>query len=310
MRQFIFFTALFWGLLPAMAVAQQNCAAPPYVQPNCAAPSYSPPAQTPTAPARNFLRPPGTGQAMGESNSIGVRGPMLHIPEMKIGLPMLELPSFARLRRDAEMIFDNSRGPLVSGEVQEFGSMGEPPVTPAAAPVAPSCVAPAPAAAPACAAPGAPVGENAVETIHDKLARLDRLEREIAFLRAACTRDTGALPANSRQTSQPDSVQTAPSTNSSKGGSINSAAAARGLRPVSRGSCPMSQSEVIQARHQDAVEQEDPDKNKDVDIAPSRPERDVAEVAYQVPSSALPVAATNYQGSLAGKLASKLRLRK
>ena len=225
MRRIVLFTAA-CGLLPSIAAAQQ-CAAPSYA-PQCAAPAMAAPAPA-TAPPRNFVRAPATGQAAGESNSIGLRGFTLHIPEMRIGLPTLELPSLMRFRREAEMIFDHTRGPLVNGDVLDFGNLpanAAPAVAPAVAPAfAPTCIP----QSPACAAPGV-LGKTdaANETIEARMARLEGLERELASLRQQMA-----------QVATPGS---------------NGAGKRAGMSTVT-GSRPVSRPVITQARHQDAEEQ-------------------------------------------------------
>ncbi len=294
MRRLVFFTAA-CGLLPSIAAAQQ-CAAPCYTTPQCAAPAMAAPAVAPaTAPARNFLRAPGTGQTAGESNSIGLRGITLHVPEMRIGLPTLELPSLMRFRREAEMIFDHARGPLVNGDLLDFGNLpasAAPAVAPAtAAPV--NCM-PLP---PACAAPGC-LGrtEPANETMEARIARLDGLERELAALRAACTRDVAALNAAQQATTG----QATGNAGARKPTGSPSAASISGSRPVSR-------SNVTQVRHQEAVE------SQERYIIPAQTDRNEAEQPQPVQNSGLssPVeSAAKSEGVTLSKLTSKLRLRK
>ena len=74
-----------------------SCQPPPSAPPAAAPPS------APAAPPGMFVAPPQTGTVMGERNSIMLHGPALHMPEFRIGLPSLELPSFQRMRQEARM---------------------------------------------------------------------------------------------------------------------------------------------------------------------------------------------------------------
>lgn len=302
MRRIAFLTAA-CGLLPSMAAAQQ-CAAPCYT-PQCVAPPMAAPAAAPaTAPLRNFLRAPGTGQTAGESNSIGLRLPTLHIPETRIGLPTIELPSLMRFRREAEMVFDHARGPLVSGDLQEFGNL---PANAAPASAAPAMPAPAsafPAApanclpqAPACAAPGFyGKADSANESMESRIARLEGLERELASLRAACARDVAALNA-AQQAGQ--SSGTGRTGNAGAGKPTGApTAAVNGSRPVNR-------SNVTQVRHQEAVE------SQERYIIPAQGERNDREQPGANGGLSSPVESMGKsEGVTLSKLTGKLRLRK
>uniref|UniRef100_A0A7C2PI04 Uncharacterized protein n=1 Tax=Schlesneria paludicola TaxID=360056 RepID=A0A7C2PI04_9PLAN len=107
----------------------------------------------------------------------------IHIPEMRIALPTVEFPSPIKFRREAEMIFDQIRGPLSAAPVQEFGNLPEqpnvaPPYVPQPAPPSAPCVPPA------CTAPaGCTVGDVNPQ-LEATLARLERMEQELAALRA------------------------------------------------------------------------------------------------------------------------------
>lgn len=110
---------------PAAGLAA-DCAPQPgcQVPSTCTPPVYCCPPQERSAPRQappgNYVRGPSTGEAIGESNSIGIRGLGIRIPEMNIRLPTIELPSFVSIRREAEMVFDAGRGPFVEGEPAEF----------------------------------------------------------------------------------------------------------------------------------------------------------------------------------------------
>jgi len=66
------------------------------------------------------VRGPATGEARGESNSLGIKGLRVRFPEINLQLPSIELPSLYSIRRDAEMEFDGTRGPYVQGQPAEF----------------------------------------------------------------------------------------------------------------------------------------------------------------------------------------------
>lgn len=116
---------------PAKAPAQSPAQAP------AAAPAAAGPAM--------FAAPPAGGQIAGESNSVGIRGFELHIPETRLAMPTLQLPCLVRFRRNPEMQVDGGRAPLVAGAAAMYGQI------PAVAGAAPSSQAPAqaPASAPA-----------------------------------------------------------------------------------------------------------------------------------------------------------------
>lgn len=298
MRRLAFLTAA-CGLLPAIAAAQQ-CAAPCYTSPQCAAPATAAPAVA--APARNFLRAPGTGQTAGESNSIGLRGITLHIPEMRIGLPTLELPSLMRFRREAEMVFDHARGPLVNGDILDFGNL---PATGAPAAPAPATAAPAPVncipQSPACAAPGLYSKlDSANETMEVRMARLEGLERELTSLRASCARDVVALTAANQTAQSSGSGRVAGSAGGGKPSSGPSGATVSGSRPVSR-------SNVTQVRHQEPLE------SQEHYIIPAQSDHNAGELTPPLSNSGLstPVESAAKPESVAlSKFASKLRLRR
>lgn len=175
----------------ASTLAAQECAVPqPYCPPQACAPR---PAAAPAAAAapvplaliERFIRGPAPGTATGESNSIGIRGPALHIPEMRIALPHLELPSLYQIRHDATKIFDTTRSPLVGDAALELDNVG---AAPAAAPAeAAPAAAPAycpPYCPPACAAPMQCTSlEDQLKQLNQRLARLDALERELAAMK-------------------------------------------------------------------------------------------------------------------------------
>ena len=62
-----------------------------------------------------FGTPTPAGTVAGASSSIGLRGLEIHLPELKLALPTITLPSLIRFRRDPELYVDSSRAPLIQG---------------------------------------------------------------------------------------------------------------------------------------------------------------------------------------------------
>ncbi len=173
------------GMTPGVLLAQQcapKCDAP-YPCRTCTPKDNAAPADTP-GPG-NYLRGPGTGQAAGESRSFGIRGPALHIPEMRIALPTIEFPSPVRFKRGAEMIFDQVRGPHSFAAVQDYGNLPE---DDNAAPADskddnPAPVPPAPYYCPPACDPS--IYGATTQRLEATLARMEAMERELEVLRAA-----------------------------------------------------------------------------------------------------------------------------
>jgi hypothetical protein len=121
MCRFLYVIALGSLLTPVIAQdAGHGCNQPV----NCARPKREP-RQTEAAPAPTpegtFVTGPASGDVAGESSSLGIRFGTLRIPEIAIPLPTIQLPSFVRYRRDAEMHTEAARAPFVYGPVTEFG---------------------------------------------------------------------------------------------------------------------------------------------------------------------------------------------
>ena len=108
-----------------------------------------------------FAAPAPAGEITGESHSVGLRGFALTMPELRLELPTLHLPSMVRSRRNPEMRVDGGRAPMVSGAPAAYGQLAnagfvqsanagfaQTQAAPAAAP-ARTAPAAAPAAAPA-----------------------------------------------------------------------------------------------------------------------------------------------------------------
>lgn len=121
MRRFLCVIALGSLLSPVLAQdAGQGCNQPV----NCARPKRDrrqPEAAPAPTPEGTFVTGPASGDVAGESSSLGIRFGTLRIPEIAIPLPTIQLPSFVRYRRDAEMHTEAARAPFVYGPVTEFG---------------------------------------------------------------------------------------------------------------------------------------------------------------------------------------------
>ncbi len=102
-------------------------------------PTGAPPA---TAPGM-YAQPPATGAFEGESSGIGVRGPVIQFPEVKLQLPTLHMPSLFKIKRGAQLNLDSGTAPFVTGAPAPFGMLA---------------TAPAPMGPPAGYAPQAPTG--------------------------------------------------------------------------------------------------------------------------------------------------------
>jgi hypothetical protein len=79
-------------------------------------------------PQGAYVAPPRSGAAVGESGSVGVRGPALHFPALTLRLPTLELPSLVRYRHQARMEMEAATAPFVgfpAAPVAGGGSHGE-----------------------------------------------------------------------------------------------------------------------------------------------------------------------------------------
>lgn len=185
------------SLSPALGFAQQ-CDAPAICAPAVCAPQCSTPQlnSAPAQPNGNFTRGPATGQRAGASRSLGIRGPALHIPEVRIALPTLEFPSPVRFVRDAEMLFDPNRGAFSSAAVQDFGTIendglknaapqGNNNLNPAGST---PCYMPKTYCPPACAVPAGHSADTADLRLEATLVRLEALEAELANLRSVAAR--------------------------------------------------------------------------------------------------------------------------
>lgn len=70
-----------------------------------------------------FAVPQAAGEQIGESGSVGIRGLELRLPEMRLALPEIRLPSYYRIRHGAEMRVAESRAPFVLGQAATYGMM-------------------------------------------------------------------------------------------------------------------------------------------------------------------------------------------
>ncbi|MDQ3332377.1 MAG: hypothetical protein M3552_17290 [Planctomycetota bacterium] len=71
----------------------------------------------------SYAMPQAVGEQIGESGGLGIRGLELRVPEMKIALPELRLPSCFRIRHEAEMRVAEGRAPFVRGEAATYGQI-------------------------------------------------------------------------------------------------------------------------------------------------------------------------------------------
>jgi hypothetical protein len=132
------------------------------------------PAQAAAAPlVGSYVAPPPVGEMSGEGRSVGVRGLGIRIPEIRLELPTVQLPSLVKYRRGPEMHVDSARAPFVAQPAAPFGFIagGIPvPGQPAAA-AASRAPSDAPAATPR---PSAPTCTPTHCTSEDKIRQLRR----------------------------------------------------------------------------------------------------------------------------------------
>lgn len=156
--------SVFWGLV-AVAVVESAvtpasagwftrgtknkpaCTEPEQCVTTPVAPPSAPPVAAPSPPAAAIYQTPqATADISGSSQSVGIRGFGLRIPESNFQLPTIQLPSIVRYQRGSEAHFESARAPQISGmaAVPSQISLGGPaiPVAPPSAPAAPSQVLP------------------------------------------------------------------------------------------------------------------------------------------------------------------------
>lgn len=175
------------------AVYAQRCDAPGCT--SCGAAPRS--TQAPRSAARGiYSRSPDSGERVGESNSMGIRGFGIRLPSISLEMPELRLPSLNRYRRDAYMITDSAHAPYVDGRALEFNPVGadreaaapeRSTPSPRFTPRSPSCDAPAPHCdAPSAAVPGVDErAQNGSDAFGSRDADLQQLREQAILLQKA-----------------------------------------------------------------------------------------------------------------------------
>ncbi len=120
-----------------------GCSAPEAVEPVCSAPASpadasAAPGDEPEAAAApgpghtavaaaaapvTFTAPPVSGEVTGATSGYGLRLPSLTIPEMRLHLPTLHMPSIVRTSRGPEMSVDPGRAPGATGTPAAYGPL-------------------------------------------------------------------------------------------------------------------------------------------------------------------------------------------
>ena len=158
------------------AVPGPTCAPAPCCQPSSSA---APANAAPANPGR-FVRGPSAGAATGESNTLGLRGPVIHIPEIRLQLPHIEFAGLYKIRHDATKIFNSERAAFVEDAPLEFDNVASP-ATAAPAQATPANV---PYYPPACTAPvQCTETEQSLKALEAQLARLEVLEKELLVMK-------------------------------------------------------------------------------------------------------------------------------
>lgn len=107
------------GIAPRQCTTPQAAPAP---EPQSA--PVNPEPQAAVVPqAGSYVAPPATGEVAGESRSMGVRGLGIRIPEIRLELPTVQLPSLVRYRRGPEMHIESGRAPFVNQSAAAFGQI-------------------------------------------------------------------------------------------------------------------------------------------------------------------------------------------
>jgi hypothetical protein len=158
------------------------------------------PPVAPQAPAV-FQAPQATSDVSGPSESVGIRGFGIRIPECNFQLPTIQLPSVVRYRRGAEAHFESARSPQIAGmaamPAQLAPGGASIPVAPPQAPSAPQAPqapnAPTAPTAPAlncvpqgagnAAVPGAAVDMQTVQDLIETRRALEAYRQELLQLR-------------------------------------------------------------------------------------------------------------------------------
>ena len=175
------------------AVYAQSCNAP-----SCTSCGTAPRStQAPRSAARGiYSRSPDSGERVGESNSMGIRGFGIRLPSISLEMPELRLPSINRYRRDAYMITDSAHAPYIdNNRALEFNPVGPDRETaapdrsaesPRFTPRSPSCDAPVPRCdAPAAAVPGVDERAQRRDVPDSRNADLQQLREQAISLQKA-----------------------------------------------------------------------------------------------------------------------------
>lgn len=132
-------------------VAPRQCTTPreqaaPEPKPQSAPADDEPQPQAMIAPqVGSYVAPPANGEVAGESRSMGVRGLGIRIPEIRLEMPTVQLPSLVRFRRGPEMHLESGRAPFVQQSAAAFGQIhtgGVAPMMMQSAPMAQAAPAP------------------------------------------------------------------------------------------------------------------------------------------------------------------------
>jgi hypothetical protein len=183
------------GAVPVIAehCTTPHCTTPPGRQCTCAPKKQSAPApEEQSAPvdepqqqaavvpqAGSYVAPPATGEVAGESRSMGVRGLGIRIPEIRLELPTVQLPSLVKFRRGPEMHIESGRAPFVNQSAAAFGQIHTGGVAPLmqSAPVQQS--APAPQSKPADPEPQSAPAPTCTPPHCTSEAKIRQLRREM-----------------------------------------------------------------------------------------------------------------------------------
>lgn len=129
-----------------------------------------------TEPEGMFVAPGPTGDVSGEANSIGLRLGRIHIPEMSIPLPTIQLPHLVRYRRGPEMVTDAANASFQSGRpaaALQFAKPNEPEAKPQGAPPSKTGCAP-------CYRVGKAGTDEHVQRLERQIAQLSQLVETMA----------------------------------------------------------------------------------------------------------------------------------
>lgn len=206
-------------LLPTALMAQGQCIAPSQcVAPNACAPPYCyvcPDDEDDLGdeePGQYVTGPP-TGEYIGESESIGMRGFRIRFPEISFELPSIQFPSFFHSRRNAEVRTDSQlasfseRQPIPLGPLLGDEDLGD---EEGPGDDERDCYQPMYRCPPACVAPRGCTSTD-VQRLEQQVAQLQGLVEQLAMLQI----QQGGARAESVQQSafqQPANLPDAPGT--------------------------------------------------------------------------------------------------